>query len=156
MPTRSEVSAALKKAVVGHYVKLRYGVYTELGLARGGTFRADVITINYRKHIVICEIKSSWQDFSTDNKWTTYLNFCDKFYFVFHQATWDKYGPKVKSSIAGRGAGVMVLDATSGYLRSVLPASTQEFTEDRDGLILRMAFRGDFTKRNTTRRKVFL
>ena len=156
MPTRSEVSSALKKAAVGHYVKLRYGVYTELGLARGGTFRADVIALNYRKHIVICEIKSSWADFSIDTKWPTYLNFCDKFVFLFHQATWDKYGVKIKSAIAGRGAGVMVLDATTGYLRSAVSASTQEFTEDREALILRMAFRGDFTKRNTTRRKVFL
>lgn len=156
MTTRAEVAAALKKAAVGHYVKLRYGVYTELGLARGGTFRADVIALNYRKHIVICEIKSSWADFSTDTKWITYLNFCDKFVFLFHQATWDKYGSRIRSSIAGRGAGVMVLDATTGYLRSVISASTQEFSEDRDSLILRMAFRGDFTKRNTTRRKVFL
>ena len=155
-PTRAEVTQALTKAAVGHFVKLRYGVYTELGLARGGTFRADVIALNYRKHIVICEIKSCYADWAADTKWLVSLDFCDRYYLVFSQAVWETHELQIRPSIKGRGAGVLVLDSTTGFLRSVVPASTLEFTEDRDDLILRMAFRGDFTKRNTTRRKVFL
>lgn len=153
---RAKVAALLKKAVVGHYVKLRYGVYTEIGLTYRGTLRADVLALNYKKHIVVCEIKSSYADWSADSKWPTYLAFCDKFLFVFAQATWDKYGEKIKPSVEARGAGVMVLDSKTGYLRSVVPARTQEFLEDRETLILRMAYRGDFTKRNTAHRKVFI
>lgn len=154
---RGEITKGLTKAAVGHFVKLRYGVYTELGLARGGSFRADVLALNYRKHIVICEVKSSYADFQADNKFLTYLDFCDKLFFIFAQPTWEKYGAKMLPSLKPRGIGVMVLDTNTGWLRSVSPAKTQEIEEEtREALILRMAYRGDFTKRNTIRRKVFL
>lgn len=155
MASRPEITAALTKATVMHFVRMRYGVYTELGLVRQGILRGDVVAINYKKHIVVVEVKSSYADIVSDSKWPAYLGLCDKFMFVVPQALWDS--GKIKNP--GRGAGVVVLDEKSGHLRSVVNAKEQGLMSDseRDSLIMRMAYRGDFTKRNVKQRtKVFL
>lgn len=49
--------------------------------------RADVIAFNNEK-VIIIEVKSSYQDYIQDQKWTEYLPYCDEFYFFldFHVA----------------------------------------------------------------------
>ena len=43
--------------------------------------RADLITINDRGWITIVEIKSSREDFQSDQKWGEYIEWADQFYF---------------------------------------------------------------------------
>lgn len=45
-------------------------------------YRADVLCVNTKAEIIICEIKSSLQDFKTDKKYLNYMNYCDKLYIV--------------------------------------------------------------------------
>ena len=153
--TRPEITKLLTHAAVMHFVKLRYGVYTEMGLSRKGSIRSDVLAINYRKHVVLIEVKSSYADWAGDSKWPSYLGFCDQLYFLVPQYLWDSG----KITARGKGTGVMVLDEKTGHLRVVVKARVQELMtdEERMELILRMAYRGDFTSRNIKRRnRVFL
>jgi hypothetical protein len=42
----------------------------------------DVIGYNSKGHITIIEVKASLADFKQDDKWDTYLNYCDEYYFL--------------------------------------------------------------------------
>lgn len=44
--------------------------------------RADVIALASNGTFTIIEIKTSVNDFRSDNKWPDYLDFCDHFYFA--------------------------------------------------------------------------
>jgi hypothetical protein len=44
--------------------------------------RADVMALGPRGEIAICEVKSSIEDFRTDQKWGDYLPYCDAYYFA--------------------------------------------------------------------------
>ncbi|MFO1170088.1 MAG: MmcB family DNA repair protein [Hyphomicrobiaceae bacterium] len=53
---------------------------TELSLADGR--RADVVGLSASGDIWIVEVKSSLEDFNTDQKWPDYLSWCDRFMFA--------------------------------------------------------------------------
>lgn len=58
----------------------RWVSLAEMALPDG--HRADIMAINDRGEIVIVEVKSSLADFRSDNKWQSYRDFCDRFYFA--------------------------------------------------------------------------
>lgn len=152
--TRTEITARLTRAAIEHFVKLRFGVYKELGLVKGGLLRGDLVCINYRKKIIVVEVKSSAADFRADQKWPLYLGLADQLIFVVPESLWRSG----KMTSPGRGAGVMVLSEKTGHLKSVVKATMLDLEDaTRESIILRMAFRGDFTKRNVKRRtRVYL
>ncbi|MEK4973675.1 MmcB family DNA repair protein [Niallia sp. FSL R7-0648] len=47
--------------------------------------RADVVGYNENGHIMIIEVKVSRNDFQQDEKWTSYLDYCDEFYFLLNK-----------------------------------------------------------------------
>jgi hypothetical protein len=57
-----------------------YIVASEVTLPNGR--RADVIGFSEFGHIVIVEVKASMSDFVHDEKWQSYLDYCDLFYFL--------------------------------------------------------------------------
>ena len=57
-----------------------YIVASEVTLPNGR--RADVIGFSEFGHIVIVEVKASMSDFVHDEKWQSYLEYCDLFYFL--------------------------------------------------------------------------
>ncbi|MEB9896972.1 MmcB family DNA repair protein [Bacillus cereus] len=66
-----------------------YAVVSELVLDNGR--RVDVIGFNQEHRIVIIEVKSSQNDLFADDKWTSYLDACDDFYFCMppHVTSWS-------------------------------------------------------------------
>lgn len=153
--SRKTVTEALTKAAVMHMVRYGFAIHKEIGLSRGGTLRADLLCLNFKKKLVVMEVKSSLADLNTDSKWPKYLSLCDQLVFVMPESVWHKLKDK-----PGRGAGVLVLDEKTGHLRSVQRATTQDILDDetRDYLILRMAYRSaEYSKRNVKRRtRVYL
>jgi hypothetical protein len=153
--TRSEITKALTKAAIMHMVRYGFAVYREIGLSRGGTLRADLLCLNFKKKLVVMEIKSSMADLTSDSKWPKYLSLCDQLMFVMPEKVWKALKDK-----PARGAGVLILEEKTGHLKSVQFAKTQELLDDetRDYLILRMAYRAaEFSKRNVKRRtRVYL
>ncbi len=61
-------------------VALGYNVLREFKLTSGR--RVDIAGLNKTGKFIIVEVKSSKVDFQSDDKWQTYLNFCDQYYFA--------------------------------------------------------------------------
>ena len=59
---------------------LGYAPLTEFRLACGR--RADIFALSDRGEAVIVEVKSSIEDFRTDQKWPEYQPWCDRFFFA--------------------------------------------------------------------------
>lgn len=83
--------ARLLKALAAHYFSSKnFAVFFEIDLWHRGTFikeakhcRADVLAINSKGHIVICEVKSSRADYKADTKWDRYRVYSNQLYFLF-------------------------------------------------------------------------
>ena len=70
----------LARGVCRHLAELGYASLTEFTLRSGR--RTDVIALEPGGQVVIVEVKSSIEDFRSDNKWPDYLDYCDLFYFA--------------------------------------------------------------------------
>lgn len=155
---RKDVTEALTKAAIMHMVRYGFAVYKEIALGRGGTLRADLLCLSFKKKLVVMEIKSSRADLTSDSKWPKYLSLCDQLVFVMTEAMWNKL--KDTEHRPQRGVGILILQESTGHLKSVQFAKTQEILDDetRDYLILRMAYRAaEFSKRTVKRRtRVYL
>ena len=57
-----------------------YAPVTEFSLATGR--RVDVFGVGGDGELIVVEVKSSRTDFLSDNKWRSYLDYCDRFYFA--------------------------------------------------------------------------
>ena len=77
---RPEVTFDVTRGTRRFLAQLGYHAITELTLINGR--RVDLIGLNDKGKIIIIEVKSSKEDFETDNKWPDYLPFCDQFYFA--------------------------------------------------------------------------
>lgn len=85
--------------------------------------RADFIAVNKNQEVVIVETKSCWSDFSSDKKWTGYLQHCNKFYFASDAETAERIAGHLKTVPEAKGVGVIAFE---------------RFEQGRDGL--RMKF----------------
>jgi len=77
-----------------------YIVASEIILPNGK--RADVIGYNQDGHIIIVEVKVSKSDYMRDEKWRTYLNYCDEYYFLL-----DFEDDKVIADLRNEGTGLL-------------------------------------------------
>ena len=59
---------------------LNYASIVEFVLPNGR--RADICAASRDGEILIVEVKSSIEDFRSDQKWPEYCDFCDRFYFA--------------------------------------------------------------------------
>lgn len=86
--------------------QLGYACLREFPLANGR--RADILALGRSGELIIVEIKSSIADFRADNKWSSYREFSDRFYF----AVADGF-PK---QLIPEDCGLMVADAFGAAL----------------------------------------
>lgn len=99
-PTAVEVRSVVTK----YFTDKMYAVNHELGLCRGGRYRADLVAFSMSGQIIVGEVKSSVADFTSDKKWHNYLPYCNKFYFCMDAAVYRK----VKDRIP-KGVGVILV-----------------------------------------------
>lgn len=99
-------TADVGRGVCRHLCAHGYAPLMEFTLGNGR--RADVAAINDKGQIIIVEIKVSVGDFRGDQKWQSYLEYCDQFYF----AVPDDFPQTLFSSEAALPeiTGVMVAD----------------------------------------------
>lgn len=76
----SAKTADVGRGVCRHLCARGYAPLMEFTLGNGR--RADVAAINDSGQIVIVEIKVSVGDFRGDQKWSSYLEYCDEFFFA--------------------------------------------------------------------------
>ncbi|MEM8617132.1 MAG: DNA repair putative endonuclease MmcB [Pseudomonadota bacterium] len=80
---------------------------TELTLANGR--RADIAAIGPGGDVSIVEIKSSVNDFRSDQKWQDYRPYCDRFYFAVGHSFPKALIPETAGLIVADGFGGAVL-----------------------------------------------
>ncbi|GAB4370960.1 MAG: MmcB family DNA repair protein [Kiloniellaceae bacterium] len=77
---RGNAAALLSRGITRFFAAHGLVSLPEFTLASGR--RADLLCFDARSRITIVEIKSSVEDFRSDQKWSDYLDFCDAFYFA--------------------------------------------------------------------------
>lgn len=152
--SRRVITTALTEACVSYWAHKGYSLFKELGLAKWGKMRADVLAINLYGHVVQLEVKSSTADYRTDTKWQTYLPFSNRMYFVMLPKVYKLLSTKLKEDgVFDLGIGVMVLDEKTGYLRVVRKAKYRKMAgKEKKMLVFRMVWRNGISKRTNPRR----
>jgi hypothetical protein len=128
LPCRDDVTQAVTRGVGRALGELGYGVLTEVSLASGR--RADIMAIDRAGEIVIVEVKSSIEDFRTDQKWPEYRDWCDRLYFAVAE--------EFPRDILPEDTGLMIADRFSAVILRPAPA-TPLASARRRALLLRFA-----------------
>jgi hypothetical protein len=71
--------------------------------------RADLFCLDAKSRITIVEIKSSVEDFRTDQKWPDYLDYCDHFYFAVPESFPQELIPGDQGLMVADGYGATVI-----------------------------------------------
>jgi hypothetical protein len=150
------VASEIKTAATRYFVKKRMAVNEEMGLCRGGRFRADLLCLSFSGDVTIVEVKSSVADFRADKKWHNYVELSNRFYFAMSPAVYAK----VKDDIP-RGVGVLLVSrATDRMGRNLLKSKVAKYAFRREldavvnlDLIIRLAFRNAQFNRFAKHRK---
>jgi len=101
---RPQTTQVVTRGAARLLIGLGYAPVAEVSLPNGR--RADLMGLGRRGEIVIVEVKSSLEDFRTDQKWGDYLPFCDHFYFAV--------APEFPQHILPQGPGLIVADGFDG------------------------------------------
>ncbi len=88
--------------------------------------RADVLAIGTGLGITIVEVKSSVQDFNSDNKWNDYLKTCDAFYFCSDKKTIEHIEQAIKDHKKEKKIGLMTCDLEHMRLEITKPSRRDE------------------------------
>jgi hypothetical protein len=113
----STSAAAVARGVCRLFARHQIAVQTEVALRNNR--RADLMGINAKGEIVIVEIKCSKADLVGDQKWTEYLDYCDRYFWAV-PAGFD-LAPFEKPAFLPERAGLIVADAHDGEM--IRPAS---------------------------------
>lgn len=156
--SRRPITEALQLASQSYWLKKGYSCFKEIGVVAWGRRRADFIALNLRGDIVLCEIKSSVADYTADNKWHWYLEFCNRMMFVMLPDVFDKLRDRMaRENVFKRGIGVLVLDPNTGYLRSVKSTKYRPMTgKNKRIIITRLAWRNGVSKANSRRQRQYV
>ncbi|MDO1559440.1 DNA repair putative endonuclease MmcB [Brevundimonas sp. 2R-24] len=101
---RPDVTQAVTRGAARLLAAMGHGPLTEVRLPNGR--RADVMALGAKGELIICEVKSSREDFTTDRKWVEYAPFCDAFYFAV--------APEFPQVILPEHPGLIVADGFGG------------------------------------------
>ncbi|MGE0596833.1 MAG: MmcB family DNA repair protein [Hyphomonadaceae bacterium] len=100
---RPDMTALLARGVTRMLVAHGLAPVLEAPLANGR--RADVMAITEKGEIWIVETKSCLADYTVDQKWPDYLDFCDRFFFAVAEAFPHRLIPEEAGLIVADGFG---------------------------------------------------
>ena len=153
--SRKETTLRLRRAAAYYFIDKNFSVYDEVGLKSGRAYsklRADVLAFSLKGEIVIIEVKSCWQDWASDTKWESYLDFCNKMYFIIDQQFLDSdRGQHVLQKLKSSGIGLLVV-SDLGNVRVVSNAKRRKVSGAiRRWIITKLAWRGGYCKASADR-----
>lgn len=153
--SRKETTLRLRRVATYYFVDKGFSVYDEVGLKASkhrSNLRADILAFNMKGDLIITEIKSSWRDFVSDTKWESYLDYCNKMYFLITLELFEsKQGEHIKKRAKEHGAGILVVDL-NGSVRAAVNAKRRKVPgKTRRWLLTKLAWRGGFSKATTDR-----
>lgn len=152
----------MKTRVAWYFAKKNYAVFSEVPIPTwyyskynhkmmledfGRQKRADVFCYARYEYVII-ETKSSWSDFSSDDKWPMYLEFANKFYFAADHKTAEKILNAIKGKPEYDRIGILAFGADTsgdihfGFLRNGKRKDVQHAQEEKEKLIHNLIFRG--------------
>ena len=111
--SRPETTSAVTRGAGRLMAAMGYAPLIEVSLPNGR--RADIMALGPRGEIAIAEVKSSLEDFRTDQKWGEYLPYCDTFYFAV--------APEFPQDLLPQEPGLIVADAFGGAVLREPPLS---------------------------------
>jgi hypothetical protein len=111
----------LARGITRFFEDMGCAAIAEFSLANGR--RVDVIALDGHGLTTIVEIKSSVQDFRSDEKWQEYLDFCDRFYFAV--------APEFPQALLPFEVGLIVADDWHGTILRESPAFTMNGSRRR-------------------------
>lgn len=103
---QSAIALEIQRGVIRMLASHAIACLPEFALPNGR--RADLIAIAADGEIWIVEIKSSLNDFRTDNKWPEYNDFCDRFFFAVR--------PDFPSDVLPEESGLILADKYGGEI----------------------------------------
>ena len=103
-PSRPETTALVTRGAARLLLDIGYAPMAEVTLPNGR--RADLMALGPRGQISIVEVKSSVEDYRTDQKWGEYAPYCDAFYFAV--------APHFPREVLPIGPGLIVADSFGG------------------------------------------
>ncbi|MEE3043779.1 MAG: MmcB family DNA repair protein [Pseudomonadota bacterium] len=80
MISRPQITAEVTNGVCRLLYHHQMSCLTELRLGNGR--RLDVLALGAKGELWAVEVKSSVEDFRADQKWQSYLDYCDRFFFA--------------------------------------------------------------------------
>lgn len=136
-------AVTLRQVVSKRFVDKQFAVHHEVGLNSGGSLRADLVATNTKPTIIICEIKSSVQDFKQDKKWQNYLPYCTQFYFVMAVSVYAKVKDLIPKSV-----GVFTIDENLTMTLVGKSAKRKLTTDNTISVLSRCSYRTASLKRS--------
>jgi hypothetical protein len=110
--SRPETTAQVTRGAARLLSALGYAPLAEVTLPNGR--RADLMALGPKGQIFIVEVKSSLEDFRTDQKWWEYRPYCDAFAFAV--------GPEFPREVLPDEPGLIVADAFGGAVLREAPS----------------------------------
>lgn len=101
---QSEAAAAIARGTVRLLARHGFACLAELPLPNFR--RADLVALSQKGEIWIVEVKSSLEDFRTDQKWHEYRDFCDRLLFAVK--------PDFPTAVLPEDTGLILADRFSG------------------------------------------
>ncbi len=111
--SRPETTAAVTRGAARLLIDLGYSPLAEVTLPNGR--RADLMALGRKGEIFIVEVKSSLEDFRTDQKWHEYGPYCDAFAFAV--------APEFPREVLPEEPGLIVADGFGGAVLREAPVS---------------------------------
>jgi hypothetical protein len=108
---QSQAASEICRGVARLLKSLALAAICEVTLANGR--RADVVGLSAHGDLWIVEIKSSIEDFRSDQKWPEYREFCDRLLFAV--------SPEFPSEILPADTGLIIADRYGGELLRPAP-----------------------------------
>ncbi|MCA8889535.1 MAG: MmcB family DNA repair protein [Parvularculaceae bacterium] len=140
---RPDVTSTLTRGVSRLFASLGLASLAEFRLPNGR--RADLAGLCGRGRLVIAEIKSCPADFTADQKWSGYVQFCDEFYFAVADGFPCDLLPSEEGLIMADGFGGAVVRRPC--IRKLAPAR-------RKAMTLRFARQAAFRNERFSRRQI--
>jgi hypothetical protein len=111
--SRPETTAQVTRGAARLLSALGYAPLAEVTLPNGR--RADLMALGPKGQVFIVEVKSSLEDFRTDQKWWEYRPYCDAFAFAV--------GPEFPRDVLPPEPGLIVADAFGGAVLREAPSA---------------------------------
>ena len=102
---------ALARGVMRHFCALGFACLDEFTPVRGA--RVDVVALGPKGEIWVVECKSSRADYTSDGKWSGYLDWCDRFFWAV--------GSEFPAQILPEGSGIILADRFGAEVQRMGP-----------------------------------